>query len=85
MTAREDGYNAEEAPLLPGWLTASQVADALGIARQSVNRLIHEGKFKTLHRLGERPVFIVKTSEVERLKPRYVGRIEARKARTGTK
>jgi predicted DNA-binding transcriptional regulator AlpA len=53
------------APRLDEWMTASQIAESLGITRQSVNRMMNEGRFKTLHRLGERPIFIVSRAEIE--------------------
>lgn len=55
----------EDAPTLEKWLTATEVADRLGVSRQSVNRMIQGGAFKTLHLLGERPIYVVKTAEVE--------------------
>jgi predicted DNA-binding protein (UPF0251 family) len=57
----------EEAPALAGWVTCTQAAEMLGITRQSVNKAVNAGEFKTLHRLGERPIFVIKTNEVSDL------------------
>lgn len=55
---------ATTAPILKEWMTGTQVAEMLGVSRQHVNRMFNRGEFKTLRRLGERPILIVKTSEV---------------------
>lgn len=57
----------EEAPDLTEWITCTQAADILGITRQSVNRMVNAGEFKTLHRLGERPIFVLKKGEVDKM------------------
>lgn len=57
----------ERAPRLREWMTCTEAADRLGISRQSVNRMVNMGEFETLHALGERPIFVVKTEEVEEL------------------
>lgn len=56
----------ENAPELKGWVTASQAAELLGISRQSVNRMINRGEFTTLHALGERPVYLISRTEVQK-------------------
>lgn len=55
---------ADTAPTLAEWMTGTQVADALGVSRQHVNRMFNRGEFKTLHKLGDRPVLVVSTPEV---------------------
>lgn len=60
-----------EAPRLTGWTTASEIAEELGISRQTVNQMFWNGEFKTLHRVGgdeKKPMFVVKTSEFEKVK-----------------
>jgi len=56
---------ADTAPILKEWMTGSEVADALGISRQHVNRMFNRGEFTTLHRLGDRPILVVQTTEVQ--------------------
>lgn len=58
----------EEAPRLTEWLTATEVAEALDVSRQTVNRLINSGAFETLHLLGERPIYVVRAKEVEEMR-----------------
>jgi excisionase family DNA binding protein len=53
-------------PVLEGWLTALQAAEVLGISRQSVARMMNEGTFKTLHAVGDRPLYVIHRDEVER-------------------
>ena len=78
-----------DAPHLAGWTTATEIADGLGISRQTVNIMFKNGEFKTLHRVGKtgarRPMFVVKTTEFERMKerrefPRSKAADEARRA-----
>lgn len=62
----------DEAPSIPGWTPATEVAEELGVSRQTVNEMFKAGEFKTLHRLGKnkerKPIFAVKTSELEKIK-----------------
>lgn len=55
-----------DAPRLSEWLTASDVADALGVSRQTVNTMINGGEFETLHTVGlaVRPLYLVRREEV---------------------
>lgn len=60
-----------EAPRLEGWTTASEIAEELGISRQTVNQMFHNDEFKTLHRVGsdtKKPMFVVSTKEYEKVK-----------------
>lgn len=60
-----------EAPHLSGWTTASEIAEDLGISRQTVNQMFWNGEFETLHRVGSdtrKPIFVVATEEYERVK-----------------
>ena len=52
--------------VLDGWLSAKQAAEALGISRQSVARMMNEDTFSTLHAVGERPLYVVHEDEVRR-------------------
>jgi hypothetical protein len=53
-------------PALDEWKTASQVAAALGLSRQQVNKMIQGGKFKTAHVLGDQ-IYVVKREEVQKM------------------
>lgn len=69
-------------PVLQDWVTCSQAADILGISRQSVNRMIVDREFETTHLLGlgERPIYVVKTSEVEQRKQQRAAKTTKKKA-----
>jgi hypothetical protein len=58
-----------EAPRLAGWATATEVATALGVSRQTVNLMIKEGEFETLHVIGadSKPQYVVRRDEVTRI------------------
>lgn len=61
----------EQAPRLKDWMNASEVAKEFGISRQTVNGMIHNGEFKTLHISGptdQKGQYYVKRSEVEKMK-----------------
>lgn len=52
-------------PVLPGWMTATDAAEELGLSRQSINRMISAGVFKTAHTIGKRhPIFVLTDKEV---------------------
>lgn len=77
---------AADVPPLREWVTATQIADFLDISRQSVNRMLQTGKFKTLHAIGERrPIFVVKRVEMESFKEERAAKIEAREAKRAEK
>ena len=60
-------HNVLIVPVLDGWITAKQAAEeVLGISRQSVTRMMNEGVFQTIHAVGDRPLYVVHQSEVER-------------------
>lgn len=54
-----------EVPVLEGWMTLPEAADALGYSRQYVHALAANGKFKTIHRVGT--YLIVSTDEIHEL------------------
>ncbi len=54
-------------PELAGWLTVPEAADDLSLSRQRVYQMIEEGKIKTCHRLGRRPVWIIREAEVRHM------------------
>lgn len=60
----------ENLPVLPGWITLGQAAELLGISRQHAYRrarLANEGSvggWKTVHRLGDKPSYVVSSNEV---------------------
>jgi excisionase family DNA binding protein len=59
-----------DAPRLTEWLTPTEAAAIFGISRQSVNDMIKNGEFETLHLIGpgSRPQYVIRRDEVERLK-----------------
>jgi len=56
-------------PQLTEWVTCTEAAHELGISRQSVNRMVQDGKFETLHALGgaERPLYVIRREEITKL------------------
>lgn len=54
----------KELPELPGWLTFPEAAAELGISGERFRQMAQEGKLKTAHRIGRRPVGIVQESEI---------------------
>ena len=64
----------DEAPRLQDWASASEISEILGVSRQTVNKMIHAGEFKTLHISGataaSKPLFLVSRKEVEQIKSR---------------
>jgi len=61
----------ERAPHLSEWATASEVADTLGVSRQTVNIMIRRGDFATLHIVGTsmiRPMYVVQRTELLEMK-----------------
>lgn len=58
--------NKPSYPELREWMNPTQIGEELGITRQSANRMIRGGDFKTVHVIGS--YYVVKRWEVERLK-----------------
>lgn len=62
----------DEAPRLKEWASASEISEILGVSRQTVNKMIHNGEFKTLHVSGavsaSKPLFMVKRKELDDIK-----------------
>lgn len=59
--------DARAIPEIRDWVAGSQVAELLGISRSAVHKKMMQGGFRTLHRLGDRPIFVVLRSEVEHM------------------
>ena len=57
-------------PVLEGWVPLSEAADLIGISRQHAwrrARLTNDGLpggWKTVHRVGDKPFYVVSVSEV---------------------
>lgn len=62
--------NPENAPHLEEWMNATEVAEFLGLSRQSVSVMMQREQFKTLHTFGtaKKPQLVVRRSEVEAFK-----------------
>lgn len=73
----------EDAPRLQEWLTATEVSDVLGVSRQTVNQMIKNGEFSTLHLIGleSKPQYLVHADEVHHFRQ---GRAFPRSPRRGT-
>jgi predicted site-specific integrase-resolvase len=56
-----------EVPPLKGWLAVPQIVERLGVSRQLVQQWTAAGVFRTLRGVGERPLYVVRDKEVERL------------------
>lgn len=55
----------DDVPLVTEWVTSTDLAEILGVSRQTINKQINQRKFKTLHLLGR--TYVVKREEVEAL------------------
>ncbi len=51
-------------PNLEGWMTVAQAAEVFGVTRQSLVRMIREGKFASARKVGDKPIFLLETDEV---------------------
>jgi predicted DNA-binding protein (UPF0251 family) len=51
-------------PVLPGWVTLAEAAEAIGVSRQHCWRMADKGKWKSLRVIGESNVYVVSTEEV---------------------
>jgi hypothetical protein len=62
-----------ELPVLAGWVNLTEAAELLGITRQHAfkkTRLAnagHPGGWKTVHRIGSKPMYVVSTQEIAEL------------------
>lgn len=57
----------DQAPRLTEWMTCTEIATAFDVSRQTINRMVTDGEFKTLRLLGERPIYVIRRSEVEKM------------------
>lgn len=68
---RDVSTKLDNLPVLPGWITLGEAAEMLGISRQHAYRrarLASEGSvggWKTAHRLGDKPAYVVSLGEVQ--------------------
>jgi hypothetical protein len=60
----------DDAPRLTEWVTSTEAAATFGISRQSVNDMIRNGEFTSLHLIGPhtRPQYVIRRDEVERIR-----------------
>lgn len=59
----------EGIPPLMTWVTATDAAAELGLARQSVNKMISNGVFKSVHVLGSgKGIYVIRRGELEKYK-----------------
>ena len=52
-------------PVLKKWISLTEAAEILKVSRQYVNKKAAGGGYKTLHRLGSAPAFVVERAEIE--------------------
>lgn len=52
-------------PVLKGWVNMTEASEMLGITRQHAYKLSTQGAFKTLHRIGTQPSFVISVKEIE--------------------
>lgn len=52
-------------PELEGWMTVAQVAELLGVSRQACHKMLADGLFTSVHRLGNgiKPMYVISTDE----------------------
>ena len=57
-----------EVPILEGWCTFSEAAEALGISKQGIHKKVFgENAFKTVRAVGSKPLYLLWREEVEEL------------------
>jgi hypothetical protein len=66
------------APALDGWITLDELAAMIGYSRQGAHYLADTGRIHTLRRLGRRPTYILRESEVPAIRRRLAGDEEER-------
>lgn len=54
-----------EVPKLQGWINITEAGRRLGLSRQWVYKQAAQGVYKTLHQIGDQPVFVVQESEID--------------------
>jgi hypothetical protein len=67
-------------PELAGWLTLGEAAQRLGISNERIRQMATSkgaGRLKTAHRIGERPIGIVREAEITEI-------LERRRVTQGT-
>lgn len=57
-----------DAPKLKGWMIATEAATYLGVSKTTVQKMMRTGKFKTMWSVGNKPIYLLLTSEVDALK-----------------
>lgn len=63
--------NRHDIPRLPGYLTIIETADALGVTRQNIHKMLNAGKpFEQVVRVGTdgNPIYLFQASEVARIR-----------------
>lgn len=58
----------EDAPVLEGWITLTDAAELLGISKQAVHKMVTSHKITTLHKIGRKPLYIMREAEITRLR-----------------
>jgi hypothetical protein len=66
-------------PSLSGWVNITEAAERLGITRQHSYKLASQGGFKTLHRVGNQPAFVISTKEIDEMLTKKREAAEAKK------
>lgn len=51
-------------PKLEGWVNITEAAELLGITRQHGYKRAKTGGFKSLHRVGNQPAYVISLSEI---------------------
>lgn len=67
MAAERKFRSLSELPELEGWLTFGEAAEDLDRTGERIRQMAQEGKFQTAHRLGRRPIGVIRESEVKEI------------------
>lgn len=51
-------------PVLEGWVNITEAAELLGITRQHGYKMAKNGGFKSLHKVGSQPAYVISTLEI---------------------
>jgi flavin-dependent dehydrogenase len=54
-------------PILDGWVNLTEAALLLGITRQHAYKRATQDGFKTLHKVGHQPSYVIATQEIDQI------------------
>lgn len=66
--AKELKYQSlRDLPELAGWITFGEAAQDLELTGERIRQMAQEGQLTTAHKLGRRPIGVVRAEEIEKI------------------